>query len=144
MNFIGIGVEPCEVYAYRQPDGIEYMFNVTEMWRAAVRAMKHREPGDPLDFDYIKANMDPVWIEHVRLACGIEADHLDLVDPGECPLILAVHARDGETIQVDGHHRLIKLFERGDQTYNMLRWKYGTWARFLVSEDMVVGEVPRA
>jgi hypothetical protein len=45
---------------------------------------------------------------------------------------LAVQLEEGWTLQVDGHHRLVRWAEEGRTEYPLIRFRLGTWERFLL------------
>jgi hypothetical protein len=88
--------------------------------------------------------IDVDWVRWAEKERGIEEPRVErlcepwlslptlavaLLDP------LAAHYPEPTTLTVDGHHRLVRLWRDGRSEYRMLRWRVGTWDKFLIPQE---------
>ena len=103
-------------------DGAVRYFNATKL---REYAREHCE--------FLICQTDPSFIEFVKARRGVEQWKVDRLElPHLAEPALGVVMPDGETLIVDGHHRLVKWFEMGMDDYAILRVPLGEWDDFLV------------
>lgn len=119
-----------EVFTHLADDGEVRHFNASAMFRAALPLMEQGK------VTLINVEMDYEFVRFVIDRRGVEPEKLArLREPYLSQPVIGVDMDDGFVLMVDGHHRLVRLANRGDDTYSMLRFARDAWEAFLV-EDM--------
>jgi hypothetical protein len=128
-----------EVFTHVDADGTTRVFDVSGMLEHAMRVVDEATADHPAaaleraGIEAINAVMDPAHAEYVLRDCGIEDWKLErLCRPYLGWPALAVELPDRTTLQVDGHHRLIRWWRAGRESYPLLRFRLGAWERFLL------------
>lgn len=113
-----------EIFTHIADNGIVRNFNASAMFRKWQKTPCVR---------LIECEMDPEFVAFIRERRGVEQGKLDrLREPFLSIPVVGVEFPDGSTLTVDGHHRLVRLHERGDKTYRMIHFPLGTWGDFIV------------
>jgi len=115
-----------EIFAHQCPaTGTIRVFNATTALRAAL-------VGDP-NAEKLLVPYDEDFAKVIRERRGVEEERLASMPPEKLSWpILCVEMEDDTSLIIDGHHRYLLLGLRGDKELRMLRWKRGTWDKFLV------------
>lgn len=79
--------------------------------------------------------MDHEYVKYVRENRGVEQWKIDrLVEPFLSMPAVGVWTPDGSCLTVDGHHRMVRWAERGDETYRIVIFSWATLALYLVTD----------
>ncbi len=102
-------------------------FNPSAMYRALPELLPEGR------VKAITAELDKGFVSHILAKCGVEDEKLGrMKDPYLHVPVIGVDMEDGTVLMVDGHHRLVVLAARGEETYRMYLFPIGVWERFLV------------
>lgn len=113
-----------EVFTHIADNEIVRNFNASAMFRAWENVPRVR---------LIECVMDHDFVAFIKERRGVEQAKIDrLKEPYLSIPVIGVEFPDGSTLTVDGHHRLVRLAERGDKTYRMIHFPLGTWGNFIV------------
>ena len=104
-------------------------FNASAMQRAAPAFAKTGRVA------LLTVAIDPEFISFVLRVRGIERPRVErLAEPYLSMPILGADMDDGSVLTVDGHHRLVALYERGVATYEIYIFKKEDWLPFIVED----------
>jgi hypothetical protein len=128
-----------QIFTHTDPAGVTRHFNASMMTRAVLARQVTPDLGEFELTDELGG--------HVAANHGIEEHHLETITDKmlESP-VLMVHFEDGTDLIVDGSHRLVKKWRRGDKTVHALVFMPGQWERFLVDfgRDLSLTEIKTA
>lgn len=119
-----------ECFTFDDGEGDVTIFAICAM-RIFVEKHGHKLTG----VKKITQPIDPGHIAHVRKNMGIEQERLDrLVDPYlHQPLMGAVWEKRPHGFSlIDGNHRIVRLHELGEKTYEIWVWHWLMWRQFVV------------
>ncbi len=109
--------------------GLVLHINASAMLRAAER---HLACGEAVA---ITTYMDPEFIQFIRERRGVEQWKIDrLEQPYLSMPCIGVWMPGGSVLTVDGHHRLVRWAERGDETYRIVVFKWEVLPQYLVED----------
>jgi hypothetical protein len=133
-----IEVVPGEIFTHVDPDdGAIRVFDVTAMLAHAMQIVEQAVVPvaalEAVGIEAVNAAMEARHAEYVLRDCGIEDWKLArLCEPYLRWPALAVELPDRTTLQVDGHHRLVRWYRAGRDSYPLLRFRLGAWEPFLL------------
>lgn len=113
-----------EVFSHTSPDGVVRHFNTSAM----VRALFQRKVTPACAVCPLTEGL----VSHIRKNHGVEEHHLSSVDSKLDTPILLVEFETGETLLVDGNHRVVRRWDKGFKTVDVVIFKPGQWEAFLI------------
>lgn len=113
-----------EVFSHVDLDGTVRHFNATKMLEACYYKA--------VPCELITAQMDLPFVDFILKNRGVERYKLDrLCEPFlSIPLLFADFPNT--SLLVDGHHRYVRLAQRGDTEYHAFTVPDGYWQKFLI------------
>ena len=138
---LGLEVVKLQIYTWIDPlTNTPYHFNATAMLEAAL--------AKTADAEYIKFVIEDEDIEHIIRHRGVDIAYARCLTTEQLkqPVIAIYNSNDDTTLTVDGHHRLVRIWELGMTEWLMARFKPGTWKKYLLQlspadSAKLVGEV---
>jgi hypothetical protein len=126
-------IEDCgdydEIFTHEDDDGSIRHFNATAMQQFA----RHEADKGTVKRHRIQLLEDQV--EFIKANRGIERPKVDrLIEPYLSAPIIFVEFQPGIHLTVDGHHRIVRLWEDGRREAFGYEFPLGTWEQFLVEE----------
>lgn len=83
----------------------------------------------------ITTYIDPEFIKFIRERRGVEQWKVDRLEEPYLSLpAIGVWMPDGSCLTVDGHHRLVRWAERGDETYRIVVFDWDALGQYLVED----------
>jgi hypothetical protein len=125
-----------ELYTWLDPDGGALHFNVTRM-REHARAC-------PPEVERITIELGEPYVTFVRASRGVDEAHASALSDAQLhEPTLGVWMKDGTILQVDGHHRTIACWDRGEREIACDVFALGTWERFTIDMPPAIERAAR-
>lgn len=120
-----------EVFTHLDEDGVTVRhINASAMLRAAPEAIRGGVA------EVITVEFDPEFMAFVRKHRGIEQPRVDrLQEPYLSLPAMGFWMPSGAMLTVDGHHRMVRLYEEGKKEYRALVFQYSEIGKYCI-EDM--------
>lgn len=123
MNALDCGPKD-QIFSHIDLRGVARHFNASAMTRAVLMGQVKPMP--------VVCDLYQELIDHTMAHGGIEEAHIENVaETSEHPVLLVEFA-DGESLLVDGNHRIIWRWRHGLRNVKALVFKPGQWEPFLV------------
>lgn len=121
-------------------DNLDEIF--THVDEDEAKTVRHFNATKMLDFarqnqsvDRLNIALDEAQIEFIKRNRGIERPKVDrLVEPYLSSPIIVIEFEPDIHLVVDGHHRLVRLWEDGRTSVHAYYFEYDTWTPFLVED----------
>lgn len=101
-----------------------------------------REHGEKVRFD-IQAD----WVVYATIKCGVEMDRVAaLTDKQLAEPVIVIEEENKSLLVVDGHHRIVRLFQDGVTEVRAYLIADGQWQQFLIEgipEEFSIGAKPK-
>ena len=116
-----------EIFTYQNPTTKEVLhFDIEAMWAASVAGGRISS-----DVELLDVMIDPTHLAQLRTNASDE--YASTIDEEDLELpVLAILFDNDDTMPVDGSHRYLAHAQRGADRVRMIRYKKGTWRKFLV------------
>lgn len=105
-----------EIFTHIEEEtGVVRHINASALGRDRLRWIKEGKA------EALVVAIEPGWPEYIRERRGVEQWKIDrLCEPYLSAPCLGFWMPDGSCLTVDGHHRVVKLYEAGETTYRLI------------------------